>query len=486
MEKRCYFRQLLPMTADNPRKGEYVVLIAFGRQGFVIWCVLVASLPAQAGVFESIHPVTAKPIRWVNPQEIPYSIDQGSLGQLNTQQATDLVEAMMAIWENEGGGAIHFVNKGALDQDVTTETMKDFISTSVCADNVPPKIASMIAGQSPIIFDTDGSIIDALAGPGTSRKVVGKSAFRCFSGTLADPKGVTQAFLIMNGRFIDGLPDPVDLPMNVFAGVILHELGHFLGLHHSMVNEEIYAGVLNGTRSASDSKYIPVMYPLILPNATASTVLKPDDVAILRELYPAPNETWGAIAGSVLSVDGSSARGVNVVARRTDDPLCQAVSTVTGRECTPMLASNNEPNVLSESCSTIESMGDYAVRGLSPGDYTIEASEIVEQGGARLNMFPKGAGQDLPGEPVILPDPVAVQSAVVTDIRISLTPLASPHQTGIESDLFLKAAHSECKTDPVDYTEFVAFGDARPADSSASQSPPAAAMPAVAGCSLIR
>lgn len=488
-------RQLLLICADTCNRGhicyypviqgENIVFLAHGRHLLVLWIILVAvSYPARAGVFESIHPVTAKPIGWANPGAIPYSIDKGTLGQLNNQQAADLVEAMIAVWENEGGGAFHFVSQGPIGADVTVDNLKDYVDNSVCTDTLPPRNLSMIKGQSPIIFDTDGSIIDALSGEGASRKIVGKAAFRCFKGSLSDPQGVTQAFLIMNGRFIDGQPDPVDLPVNVYAGVILHELGHYLGLHHSMVNEEIYVGVLNGINAAEDSRYIPVMYPLILPNSRASTVLKPDDVAILRALYPRPGEELLDISGTIMSSDGAPVRSANVVARRTDDPLCQAVSAISGRECTPMLSVNGYPSVLSENCGSSSLLGDYAVHGLNAGSYTLEVSEIVDQGGARQNMFPKGAGQDLPGEPMIMVKPLSLNSSNLGDIDFMLPRAADAHQTSIDSTLFLRVAKSDCRLDPVDYKEFVSVGDNAPADSSPSLSAPVPAAPA-AGCSLI-
>lgn len=458
------------------------MVLAHIRHRVIVWCILLtASLPASAGVFESIHPTTGQPVRWADPQAIPYNIDEGGLGQLNHDQAVDLVEAMMGVWENEGGGAFRFVDKGSLAADVSVDTMADYVNTSVCTDTISPKILSMIKGQSPIIFDTDGAIIDALSGVGASRKIVGKAAFRCFKGTLEDPQGVTQAFLIMNGRFIDGLPDPVDLPINVYAGVVLHELGHYLGLHHSMVNHDIYAGVLSGGRPQEDSKYVPVMYPLILTNSVASTVLKPDDVAVLRSLYPLPDDKWGIIDGKIMTDDLNPVLAANVTARRTDDPLCQAVSAISGRECTPT------PSVLSETCGNADMVGHYSIRGLPKGQYTIEVGEIVDQGGARANMFPKGSGQDLPGEPIIMAQPLDVDGNWVRGIDFTLLAIAATHLTGIDESYFLKSNQSECKTDPVNYRELMATSGTVPADSSpAEASPLRAAAPAMGGCSLMR
>ncbi len=494
MQKKMQNTQLLLLSPDNCYVGNnYIYLVIQGdngvflvhvRYGIVLSCLLVlVSLPTQAGVFESINPVTAKPVRWANPQEIPYSLDQGPLGQLDNQQASELVEAMMAVWENEGGGAFHFANKGALGTDVTVDNMADFVDGSVCTDTIPARIASMIQGQSPIIFDTDGSIIDAISGPGASRKIVGKAAFRCFKGSLSDPQGVTQAFLIMNGRFIDGQPDPADLPINVYAGVILHELGHYLGLHHSMVNEETYTNVLNGIQPAEDSKYVPVMYPMILPNSIASTVLKPDDTAVLRALYPTANDILDSISGSIVTSDGVPVKSANVVARRTDDSMCQAVSAVSGRECTPMLGGNGQPSVLSESCSSENQFGNYSVHGLTKGKYTVEVSEVANQNGERQNMFPKSAGQDLPGEPTIVPSPLTLETADVNDINFRLDHVSSSHHASIDESIFLRSKTSDCKTDPVDYGQLVSLAGATSADSSASLQSPAAA--SSQGCTLI-
>jgi hypothetical protein len=251
-----------------------------------------------------------------------------------------------------------------------------------------------------------------------------------------------------------------------------------------MVNEQLYSAVLNGARPAEDSRYVPVMYPLILPNSVASTVLKPDDMASLRSLYPeAKALSLGAISGAVESSEAAPVHAANIIARRTDDPLCQAVAAVSGRECTPMVDSQKMPNVLSESCASTDDAGRYVIRGMMPGEYTLEVNEIVEGGGARSNMFPKGGGRDLPGEPQIIPRPVFVAGTEVPHQDFKLSPVAAVHQTGIDMSLLMKSGNSECRTDPVSYKEFLSFAAPTPADSAPIAAPQP---PAMGGCSLIR
>lgn len=431
-------------------------------------------MPAQAGVPEAIHPVTGAPLRWINPAQIPYAIDPGPLGRLAPAQARELVAAMMGVWEEADGVQLHFVPAGMLGTDVTVDNIGDYVNGTVCADRLPPTIPSMREGESPVIFDHDGRIIDLLAGIGASEKIVGRSGFRCYDGTLADPVGVTQSFLIMNGRFIDGADAPRDLSTNAFAAIVLHELGHFLGLHHSMVNESLFGDLLVGRRPIDESRFLPVMYPLVLPGTTAGTVLKPDDRAAMAALYPAPSmagET-AAIEGRVTASDGKGVRGANVVARRVDDPLCQAVATVSGRFCTPLVDPRGAVSVLGEWCAgDAAARGAYRLEGLAPGSYAVEVSEIVTDGGARQNMFPKGFGADLPGPAeyynvgdVTNEDPRARSllalpgGAVLRHIDIALgrgVSAATPKSFVVQG--YTPPEGTPCRTDPVDYDQLMAI-----------------------------
>ncbi|MBI2345695.1 MAG: matrixin family metalloprotease [Deltaproteobacteria bacterium] len=427
----------------------------------------------RAGVPEAIHPTTGEPIRWADPQAIPYWLDPGPLGRLSHTQTRELIEAMMGVWEEVDTAQFHWQFAGLLETNVTGANVGDFVNGTVCADDLAPSIPAMKAGQSPIIFDDDGTIIDLLAGTGASRKIVGRSGFRCYDGSLANPLAVTQAFVILNGRFIDGADDPVDLSTNAYAAIMLHELGHYLGLHHSMVNETIFTDLLYGKRPATDSRFIPVMYPLVHPETIAGTVLKPDDVAAISALYPTPSfaTTGGTLKGTIFTAQRIPFRGANVVARRQDDPLCQAVATISGRFCTPLIDGQGSVSVLGEQCKQQDnSLGGYRIEGLTPGPYTIEVTEITTSNGARLNMFPKAYGADLPGpaeyynakdaaqEELLLKSLIQVSTgAMIEDLDIFLAQdsagaakaMGLPSTDGIEG--------APCVSDPVDYDQLLAL-----------------------------
>ncbi|MBI4237861.1 MAG: hypothetical protein HY696_05515 [Deltaproteobacteria bacterium] len=464
---------ILHMTGEQ--RSQVVLMRMSGRwQTILIATVLVASARGgQAGVPQVIHPRTGAAIAWATPSSIPAIFDAGPLGLLDAATAREFVEALMGVWEEVSDASVGFVSQGQLAQDITADNLADVLDGTVCADNAPAGNASMRRGESPIIFDHDGRIIELLAGKGASRRIVGKSGIRCYRGTLDNPQAATQAFLILNGLFIDGQDDPPDLDINLYAGIILHELGHFIGLHHSMVNETIYQDVLLGKRNAADSRFVPVMYPLVLPSSEAATVLKPDDLAAVTALYPtaAASGRVGQVRGVVTDGFGNGLRGANVVARRQDDPLCHAVSAIAGRSCTPLRDMSGAVSVLGESCVGDDAaQGGYRVEGLLPGDYTIEVSEIVAAGGARDNMFPRS-------EPLLLPGPaeyfnVDDQALEDPDVRSIISVAAGAEVDAIDVVVggndsrrkSLPVADYEiaddvtagaCPLDPVDYGEWL-------------------------------
>jgi hypothetical protein len=129
-------------------------------------------------------------------------------------------------------------------------------------------------GISPVIYDTDGSITDDMFGVGAKFDVLGAAGLDSpvsLAGTIA------EASIVINGAFLDGagLPgSPVDsVSQLAFEATIVHEVGHFLNLDHSIVNHEL-------RDYDPDKLYIPTMYPLTVEDeeaiATPTRMTKPE------------------------------------------------------------------------------------------------------------------------------------------------------------------------------------------------------------------
>jgi hypothetical protein len=211
-------------------------------------------------------------------------------------------------------------------------------------------------GLSPIVFDEDGSIFESLFG---SAGVLGFASPDTF-----DENGVPiEAVAFLNGgSVLEGFP------LADFRGVEVHELGHYSGLGHTVVNgQNVVFGDQSGptpfnTYGDAPLDQVEAMYPFIVVDGGQVTP-HADDVAFLSFLYPAPGffATSGTISGRILAADGAtSLTGVNVIARNIQSPFSDAVSAISGDRGVS---------------------GEYSLHGLTPGaSYTVHVDQILHGG----------------------------------------------------------------------------------------------------------
>ncbi len=312
------------------------------RLWIVVSILVVAWAPVWAGGPRAVYG-SGQPMKWDTAGPIVYHPDSGPLGLLDNASARTLLSQAFAEWSTIG--VVSFVEGAPLPGDVD--------AVGVPAGNGNHYLTFWGTdgdGLSPVIFDHDGSIVDAIFGPGARFAILGLSLIdtplgRCVGGdddgeacldddacagggSCAATSALAEASIIINGVFYDGLgPDqnsPTDLAsQDELKAVMVHEIGHLLNLDHSVVNHEL----ANDGDTANDI-YLPTMYPLKVEGEAALATLNPDDIAALRYVYdtgPVSTQIFGKIFAG-----GVPFQGAEVILRRTDDPLMTAYSVISG------------------------------------------------------------------------------------------------------------------------------------------------------------
>jgi hypothetical protein len=334
---------------------------------------LVATLAAMAPAARGAGPLLVNgagaPLTW-SASPVSYNPDRGSLGALGNADALTHLAASAAVWSDVATSSVTLSAGAQLPVDVVVSNWETYLNA--CGD-----------GLSPVVFDADGSITDDLYGAGANQHIIGFAAPAC--GTNVPPV-ITEGFAVLNGKFLDGVATVInpELTADEFDAVLIHELGHYLGLDHSQVG---LAEAMDGGGANDDA--VATMFPILI-DATEERALNRDDVASISTLYPAPAfSALGTIAGAVVLPNGDPFQGAHVVARAVADPRLTAVGNVSGARFFPAVFGGPPDPALA---------GRYEIRGLPPGDYTIEIEPVHPSfaGGSSVGPFEV---------PVLLPGP---------------------------------------------------------------------------------
>ena len=131
--------------------------------------------------------------------------------------------------------------------------------------------------------------------------------------------------------------------------IVLHEIGHLLGLGHSALGE---TELLDGDRRRLIGKSA-VMFPIAFPPGTvADRVLATDDIAGVADIYPPPglNRETGSVTGRVRS-RGRGVFGAHVMAYNISTGTLNATFS-------------------------LSTEGDFVLGGLAPGVYVIRVEPL--------------------------------------------------------------------------------------------------------------
>ncbi|HSR53495.1 MAG TPA: hypothetical protein VLV83_21940 [Acidobacteriota bacterium] len=290
--------------------------------------------------------------RWPNGGlDIPFNMDLGGLGPLNDADAQQFILDALQIWEDVPTATQTYSNNGNMPFDVDENNFAPFAIPILFGINATPD------GLSPVVFDEDGAIFDAIFGIGTG--VLGFAS----ADTFAPDGTPLEAVCFLNGgAVLDGFP-LVD-----FFGVTVHEFGHYSGLAHTVVNgESVLLGDDTGpspqdTFGPAPLTSVETMYPFALVGQDAAS-LHADDIGMISYLYPEAGylSTAGFLRGSMeLPANAGPVTGVNIIARNVADPFNDAVSSISGDQ---------------------GDTGVFTLRGLTPGaDYVIFIDDIQAGG----------------------------------------------------------------------------------------------------------
>ena len=282
------------------------------------------------------------PIHWANGQ-VSYFVDRGPLNSsMTNQQATAMVDAAAALWSAVPTAGVALKDMGTLSEDVNGSNIAVTNGTIASPADVTAAATSTPLG---VIFDADGSVIDALYGTGASEPIScqNNGVFLWIDNINADTT-IAHAAIVLNGLCATN----ANL-LTMMSFELERAFGRALGLDYAQVNP----GALNNGEPGGTFGW-PVMQPqngLCGPQGGACIpnpgVLRWDDIAALNRIYPITSQNQASfpgklvtaantvsIQGTIAFVNGEGMQGVNVVARPLDsngNPLYQyTVSFVSG------------------------------------------------------------------------------------------------------------------------------------------------------------
>ena len=327
----------------------HAILRRFSTKLFAVILILTPAIALAggpkyvAGVTYFNPAVLGHPIHWSGGQ-LNYYVDQGPLNNsVTNHQATAMVDAAAALWSAVPTAAVTLTNMGSLNEDVNGSNIVAAASGQIAQPaDVTSSATSYPVG---VIYDTDGSVIDALFGAGASQPTScqGNGVWVWMDNVNPDAT-IAHAVILLNGLCAT-TPDL----LNMMSYELERAFGRILNLDYSQVNPTALTAQLQGGVQGW-----PVMQPLsgvctqfggdCIPDPS---ILRYDDMAALSRIYPVTAQNLASFPGKQLTAantvsiqgvvtfrTGYGMQGVNVVARPLDsngNPLYQyTVSFVSG------------------------------------------------------------------------------------------------------------------------------------------------------------
>ena len=225
--------------------------------------------------------VKGQPIAWSNGQ-VSYYTDLGNLSpEVSQAQANAMVATAAAVWSNVNTAAVSIQLGGSLAEDVNGSN----VTAGTNGVTLPADIQSTATNKPvAVVYDQDGSVIDAIYGPGASSTLACQNnGVMVTVDNLAVTGNIAHALLLVNGLCATTPSQNANLQYQLIRG-----FGRVLGLDWSQTNEEMF---VNDQITTDGLVGWPIMHPMerlcnggggaCMPSPAQ---LRTDDVAALNRL----------------------------------------------------------------------------------------------------------------------------------------------------------------------------------------------------------
>ena len=326
-------------------------LSGLGFARFASLLMLVCAQAAMAGGPKFVAGVSyfnpaavGQPVVWAGGQ-LNYSVDQGPLSSaVGNRQGRAMVDTAAAVWSAVPTAAVALTDMGNLAEDVNGSNVVAALGQFTQPADVSP---SGVGTPMAVVFDADGTVINALEGPNASEPDnCSTNGVLVWIDNINPNATFAHGVIVLNGLCATS---PNLLAMMSFQ--LERAFGRILGLDFSQVN-------MSAAAQASMPANGPLGWPVMLPGSGYCGAqggacipnpgnLRLDDIAALSRMYPVTAANQASFPGKLLTAantvsiqgtlsfrNGVGMQGVNVVATPLDangNPLCQyAVTFVSG------------------------------------------------------------------------------------------------------------------------------------------------------------